>query len=120
MTCSADEHVAEALKDAGAEIHMMPYCNTSVDLQSVLQQLSDMHINEVLLETGATLSGAMLQAGLIDELVIYMAPVLMGNNARGLFALPGLDSMQDKIELDITEQRMVGQDMRITAKVRQH
>lgn len=119
MTCSADESVTQVLTDAGADIHMMPYCNTSVDLKSVLEQLSDMHINDVLLETGATLSGAMLQAGLIDELIIYMAPVLMGNNARGLFALPGLDSMQDKIELDIIDQRLVGQDIRITAKVRQ-
>lgn len=119
MTCSADEHVIQALKDAGADIHMMPYCNTSVDLKSVLEQLSDMHINDVLLETGATLSGAMLQAGLIDELIIYMAPILMGNEARGLFSLPGLESMQDKIELDIIEHRLVGQDIRITAKVRQ-
>ncbi|MDH5395936.1 MAG: dihydrofolate reductase family protein, partial [Gammaproteobacteria bacterium] len=98
----------------------MPYCNSSVDLTSVLQQLAEMQINDVLLETGATLSGAMLQAGLIDELIIYIAPVLMGNNARGLFALPGLEKMQDKIELDITEQRMVGQDIRIIAKVRKH
>lgn len=120
MTCSADEYAAEALKDAGADIYMMPYCNTSVDLESVLTQLSDMQINDVLLETGATLSGAMLQAGLIDELIIYMAPVLMGNEARGLFSLPGLDAMQDKIELDIIEQRIVGQDIRITAKVRKH
>ena len=119
MTCSADEQAAQALKDAGADIHMMPYCNTRVDLKSVLQQLSDMQINDVLLEAGATLSGAMLQAGLIDELIIYMAPVLMGNDARGLFALPGLESMQDKIELEIIEQRMVGQDIRLTAKVRQ-
>ncbi|MCW8900404.1 MAG: bifunctional diaminohydroxyphosphoribosylaminopyrimidine deaminase/5-amino-6-(5-phosphoribosylamino)uracil reductase RibD [Gammaproteobacteria bacterium] len=119
MTCSADEAVTQVLTDAGADIHMLPYCNGSVDLKSVLEQLSDMHINDVLVETGATLSGAMLQAGLIDEIIIYMAPVLMGNNARGLFALPGLDSMQDKIELDIIEQRSVGQDIRITAKVRQ-
>ena len=119
MTCSADEHIAQALKDAGADIHMMPYCNSSVDLKSVLQQLSDMQINDVLLETGATLSGAMLQAGLIDELIIYMAPVLMGNDARGLFALPGLESMQDKIELDIIDYRLVGKDVRITAKVKQ-
>ena len=119
MTCSSDEAVIQVLTDAGADIQMMPYCNTSVDLKSVLQQLSDMHVNDVLLETGSTLSGAMLQAGLIDELIIYMAPVLMGNNARGLFALPGLDSMQEKIELDIIEQILVGQDIRITAKVRQ-
>ena len=117
MTCSADEGIAEALKDAGADIHMMPFCNANVDLASVLQQLSDMQINDVLLETGATLSGAMLQAGLIDELIIYMAPVLMGNDARGLFALPGLETMQDKIELDIIDQRLVGQDIRITAKI---
>ena len=119
MTCSADKHVAQALKDAGADIHMMPYCNTSVDLVSVLQQLSDMQVNDVLLETGATLSGAMLQEGLIDELIIYMAPVLMGNNARGLFSLPGLETMQDKIELEITDTRLVGKDLRITAKVKQ-
>jgi len=118
MTCSTDEHITQALEDAGADIHTMPYCNTSVDLTSVLQQLSDMHVNDVLLETGATLSGAMLQAGLIDELIIYMAPVLMGNEARGLFALPGLDTMQDKIELDIIDQRSVGSDIRITAKVK--
>ena len=117
MTCSADEAIAQSLKDAGADIHMMPYCNTSVDLASVLQQLSDMQINDVLLETGATLSGAMLQAGLIDELIIYMAPVLMGNDARGLFALPGLESMQDKIEFEITDYRLVGKDIRMIAKV---
>lgn len=120
MTCSSDEYVTGALKDTGADIHTMPYCNTSVDLSSVLQQLSDMQMNDVLLETGATLSGAMLQAGLIDELIIYMAPVLMGNDARGLFSLPGLETMQDKIELDIIDQRLVGQDIRITAKVKMH
>ncbi len=118
MTCSADEHIAHALTEAGADIHMMPYCNTSVDLKSVLQQLSDMHINDVLLETGATLSGAMLQADLIDELIIYMAPVLMGNGARGLFALPALDKMKDKIELDIIDVRFIGKDIRLTAKVK--
>ena len=120
MTCSADEGITQVLKNAGADIHVMPYCNTSVDLASVLQQLSDMQINDVLLETGATLSGAMLQEGLIDELIIYMAPVLMGNDARGLFALPGLETMKDKIELDIVDQRLVGQDIRITAKVKMH
>ena len=120
MTCSENESIRQALIDAGADIHMLPSCNGKVDLTSVLQQLSDMQINDVLLEAGATLSGAMLQAGLIDEIIIYMAPVLMGNEARGLFALPGLENMQDKIELEIMEQRFVGQDIRITAKVKQY
>jgi len=117
MTCSADEAITQALTEAGADVHIMPYCNTSVDLTSVLQQLSDMEINDVLLETGATLSGAMLQAGLIDEIIIYMAPVLMGNDARGLFTLPGLETMQDKIKLEIMDQIVIGKDIRITAKV---
>jgi diaminohydroxyphosphoribosylaminopyrimidine deaminase/5-amino-6-(5-phosphoribosylamino)uracil reductase len=59
----------------------------------------------------------MLKAGLIDELVIYMAPVLMGDNARGLFHLPGLDSMEQKIQLNISDIRAVGQDWRIIAKL---
>jgi diaminohydroxyphosphoribosylaminopyrimidine deaminase/5-amino-6-(5-phosphoribosylamino)uracil reductase len=76
-----------------------------------------MEVNEVLVEAGATLSGAMLQAGLIDELVIYVAPILMGDDARGLFRLPGLETMQQKIGLDITDMRAVGKDWRITARV---
>lgn len=118
MTCSAEKNISQTLTDAGAEIHMMPYCDSSVDLKSVLQELAKLQINDVLLETGATLSGAMLEAGLIDELIIYMAPLLMGNKARGLFALPELESMSDKIELEISDQRMVGQDMRISARVK--
>ena len=117
MTCSEDEAAREALEHAGAEVNCLPFCNTTVDMQAVLDTLGEMEINEVLLETGATLSGAMLKAGLIDELVIYMAPILMGDNARGLFRLPGMDSMDQKIELTISDMRAVGQDWRITAMV---
>ena len=117
MTCSEDEAARERLEKAGAEVVSMPFCSEVVDLPAVLDKLGQLEINEVLLETGANLSGTMLQAGLIDELVIYMAPVLMGDQARGLFRLPGLDSMADKIALHIEEIRAVGQDWRIRAKV---
>ncbi len=120
MTCSEDEYAIEQLKNAGAEIHRLPYCNAHVDLKPLLRELAEMQINDVLLESGATLSGAMLQDGLIDELVLYIAPSIMGNQARGLFNLPQLQSMQDKIELDIIDQRIVGDDIRLTAKVRKH
>jgi diaminohydroxyphosphoribosylaminopyrimidine deaminase/5-amino-6-(5-phosphoribosylamino)uracil reductase len=59
----------------------------------------------------------LLKAGWIDELIIYMAPILMGDNARGLFRLPGIDSMEQKIELNISDIRAVGEDWRITATV---
>lgn len=117
FTCADDGRTAE-LESAGAKVHSMPFCASDVDLESVLDQLGEMEINEVLVETGATLSGGFLQAGLIDELVIYMAPILMGDSARALFHLPGLDSMEQKIELDVTDRRMIGQDMRITARVK--
>ena len=66
---------------------------------------------------GRDVNRAMLQAGLIDEVVIYMAPLLMGDAARGLFHLPGLERMEQRIGLEITDLRAVGQDLRITAKV---
>ncbi len=79
--------------------------------------LAQHQYNEVLLEAGATLGGSLLQAGVVDELVIYMAPHLMGSEARGLFNIPGLDKMADRIELEIKDIRAVGRDFRIMAKV---
>ena len=84
---------------------------------SLMAVLAQHQYNEVLLEAGATLGGSLLQAGVVDELVIYMAPHLMGSEARGLFNIPGLDKMADRIELDIKDIRAVGSDFRITAKV---
>ncbi len=107
-----------ALEQAGAEVVVLPYGVDAVDLDGVLQLLAERQVNEVLVETGATLSGALLRAGLLDELIIYMAPLLMGDQARGLFHLPGLDSMAQRVELEIADMRAVGRDWRITARPR--
>lgn len=113
MTCSDDEDAAAALEANGAEVVRLPLCSDVVDMGAVLDILGEMAVNEVLLETGATLSGAVLQAGLLDEIVIYMAPLLMGHDARPLFRLPGIDTMAERIELELLDQRMVGRDMRL-------
>ncbi len=90
-----------------------------VDLAALLVRLAQQcEVNEVHLEAGAGLSGAMLQAGLIDELVIYTAPILLGHHAKGLFDLPGLDCLAQKIALEIQDVRAIGQDWRITAHVK--
>lgn len=102
---------------AGVEILSLPGTPSSIDLGALMSALRDREINEVLLESGATLSGAMLRAGLIDELVIYMAPVLLGSNARGLFQLPELHRMDQRIALTINDIRAVGEDWRITARL---
>jgi diaminohydroxyphosphoribosylaminopyrimidine deaminase / 5-amino-6-(5-phosphoribosylamino)uracil reductase len=87
-----------------------------VDLTQLMVALAKRDINDVLIEAGAILNGAMLTAGLIDEVVIYMAPKIMGDSAKGLFHLPALQTMTDNIDLAITDIRAVGSDWRITAK----
>jgi diaminohydroxyphosphoribosylaminopyrimidine deaminase/5-amino-6-(5-phosphoribosylamino)uracil reductase len=114
-TCDEDDAI-ESLQNAGAEIIEVPAHHGSVDLSAVLDELGKEGFNEVMLETGATLSGAMLQADLIDEMIIYMAPTLMGDGARPLFRLPGVDNMKQKIDLDIHDVRSFGKDLRIIAK----
>lgn len=103
------------LEAAGAEVVSIPEQNGQVDLHAVMRYLARHEINEILLEAGSQLAGSMLQAGLLDELVIYMAPHLMGDGGKGLFHLPGLVQMQDRIELKIKDIRAVGRDWRITA-----
>jgi len=117
-TACDDEEQVELLNEAGADVVVVPAREDAIDLTELLHQLAALEINEILLETGATLSGAMLQAGLVDELIIYMAPHLMGNSARGLFHLPGLERMEQRIGLDIADIRAVGNDWRITATVK--
>ncbi len=85
-----------------------------VDLNKLLDALAAKEINEVLIEAGAELNGAFLAAGLIDEIVIYMAPKLMGDGGRGLFHLPELTTMAQNIDLEIKDIRAVGQDWRFT------
>ncbi len=117
MTGSDDDEARQKLQQAGATVVKLARDEQGVDLEAVLRELADREVNEVLLESGAVLSGSMLQAGLIDALVIYMAPVLMGDSARGLFHLPGLQHMKDKLTLHIDDMRAVGNDWRISATI---
>ncbi len=113
----------QALQAKGATIHFLQQAlekkasGPALPLSAVMQLMNTLQYNEVLLEAGATLTGAMLQAGFVDELIIYMAPNLMGSEARGLFNLPGLDSMKQRIDLQIEDIRSVGRDFRITARI---
>lgn len=116
FTAVTDETRFAPLQTAGAEVQILPRAQRGVDLSMVLAELARRQVNELHLECGATLAGAMLKAGYIDELVVYMAPLVMGDGARGLFHLPDLESMQQRLRLEITDVRAVGQDWRITAQ----
>ncbi|MFI0374796.1 MAG: bifunctional diaminohydroxyphosphoribosylaminopyrimidine deaminase/5-amino-6-(5-phosphoribosylamino)uracil reductase RibD [Candidatus Thiodiazotropha sp.] len=118
IICSDEQPVhGAALEAAGAQIVRLPGDKQRLDLHQVIRFLGEQEINEVLLESGATLAGAMLEQGLVDELIIYQAPHLMGNKGRGLFLLPGIARMADRIALQVTDLRQVGTDIRITAKL---
>lgn len=117
VTAADDNEYAEPLLAAGAEVMVLSAGPEAVDLAALMQDLGQREVNDVLVEAGATVCGALLRAGLVDELVLYLAPHLLGSGARGMFNLPGLESMRGRIALQIQDVRAVGQDWRITAFV---
>lgn len=109
--------ICHAQTDAPSDTETTSYLqvaqtSTGLDLNALVEMLArDYSCNDLLVETGATLAGAFVQAGLVDELWVYMAPKLMGSLARPLLELP-LDIMSDAIELKLTDVRQFGEDVR--------
>lgn len=114
VTGNHDHEKMDVLWKAGAQMLILPLKDGRIDLAHMLDELVRREINEVTVEAGQTLSGAFLQAGLVDELVIYLAPLLLGNKARGMFDLPELIAINGR-EIKIKEITMVGRDVKIRA-----
>ena len=112
---SAESARRAALEARGAEVCEVSADTQGVDLEAMLRELAAREINEVHVEAGARLSGALIAAGLADELLLYVAPSLLGDAGRGLFGLPGLERLSERVELDVREVRQVGRDWRILA-----
>jgi diaminohydroxyphosphoribosylaminopyrimidine deaminase/5-amino-6-(5-phosphoribosylamino)uracil reductase len=115
FTATEDPSRAEALAGTGVEIVHCAGENGRVDLARALLELGRRDINELLVEAGAGLSGALLEAGLADDIVLYLAPGLLGHNARALFELNGIHRLSDRIALKFEDVRLVGEDIRVTA-----
>lgn len=110
---------AIALSASGAQVLSLPGVDGRVDLSALLSWLAQhAQCNELLIECGATLAGSVLSEGLVDELVLYMAPTLLGSSARPLFELP-LDEMAQQYRLQLTDRRQLGDDLRLTLSCRQ-
>jgi len=89
-----------------------------IDLKATFAQLVSQHnVNHLWVEAGATLASSLIRADLVDELILYLAPKIMGSDGRGLLGALGLESMAEVIELDIQDVRQVGKDIRIVAKL---
>jgi diaminohydroxyphosphoribosylaminopyrimidine deaminase/5-amino-6-(5-phosphoribosylamino)uracil reductase len=83
------------------------------DLVQVMNWLAEQEINEIQVEAGPRLCGALMAAGLVDEVLVYLAPQLLGSGSRGSFDLPGLESMADRVNLEWVDSRRIGPDLRL-------
>ncbi len=107
-----------ALAESGAEVVVLPDAEGKVDLREMLRELARRELNEIHVESGNRLNGALLRANAVDELLLYFAPQLLGDAARGMFDLRELTSLDQRIELDVCDVQRIGIDLRILARVR--
>jgi len=114
-TEAADSERRARLEKTGAEVLVLPADKEGrVHLGELLKELARRECNEVLVESGATLSGAFMYQGHVDEIIVYVAPKILGSSARPLFELP-IERMGSMLPITITDMRAVGHDWRITA-----
>lgn len=109
---------AQALEARGAEVVKLPNARGKVDLAQLMQLLAARELNEVHVEAGSRLNASLIAEGLVDELVVYLAPHLIGDKARGMFDLPEIASLGERRALEIDDVHMIGTDIRIIARPR--
>jgi diaminohydroxyphosphoribosylaminopyrimidine deaminase/5-amino-6-(5-phosphoribosylamino)uracil reductase len=112
-----DRDRGATLRAAGAEVIALPDASGKVDLPAMMRELARRELNEIHVESGNRLNGALLRAGVVDELLIYLAPQLLGDAARGMFDLGVLTQLDQRVELRLQEVHPVGPDLRILARV---
>ena len=99
--------------DSSLEVVYLPATNGTVNLLDLMENLSQREINDVLVEAGPILSGSMLKAGIVDEVLLYLAPKFLGTEAQGMFSMPGLQSLNDCMHFELSEVRQFGVDLRV-------
>lgn len=111
-----DGKAVAALRAKGAEVVVIPNDDGKVDLAGLLGELARREVNELHVEAGHKLNGSLVAAGLVDELVAFFAPSLLGDAARGMVSLPELQDLAGRRVLEIRDVRMIGADIRVIAR----
>lgn len=106
-----------ALEKAGADTVIVPNDRGKVELLELMEELARRELNEIHVEGGTKLNGSLLQAGVVDELLVYLAPSVIGDSGRGMFDLPELTELARSTALKIREVERVGEDLRILASI---
>lgn len=117
IVCALEDRQKQAmLEDKGAEVIVIPNPANKVDLAALLNTLGERGINELHAEAGHKLNGSLIRERCVDEILLYLAPMLIGSQAQGLFNLPELENLSDSLSLDIRDMRMTGKDLRLVAR----
>ena len=118
VVAAVENHLLASIIEArGAEVIFLPNDAGKVDLQALMRELAKRGINELHVEAGFKLNGSLLREGLVDELLLYLAPGLIGDASRGLFDLPALEDLSGKRALQWRDVRQVGSDLRVVARL---
>lgn len=119
LVAAASEHRDRiaALQEKGAEVVVLPNAAGKVELPDLFRELARRELNEIHVEAGHKLNGSLLNEGMVDELVLYLAPNVIGDAARGMFNLPELTDLSGRRRLAIRDLRMVGNDIRVIARI---
>jgi diaminohydroxyphosphoribosylaminopyrimidine deaminase/5-amino-6-(5-phosphoribosylamino)uracil reductase len=112
-----DDAARQPLLDTGAHVVRVEHAEGVLNVRQALSDLADREVNDLLVEAGPAVLGHLLSQRLVDELVIYQAPHIMGSETRPMFATPEWTQLADRRTLDITDLRRIGRDIRITARV---
>ena len=112
-----DEVKIQALRARGVEVLVLPNPHGKVELPELLRELGRRGVNEVHVEAGTRLNGSLLREGCVDELLVYLAPSLIGDTGRGMFSLPEFTGLEQMIALSIREVSRIGEDIRVIARL---
>jgi diaminohydroxyphosphoribosylaminopyrimidine deaminase/5-amino-6-(5-phosphoribosylamino)uracil reductase len=115
-TANGDGARIRSLEADGHHIVVLPNAAGKVDLPQLMRALGERGLNEIHAEAGVSLNGSLLREGCVDELLLYVAPMLVGDVAQGLFKLPELASLNDAMRLRIHDARTIGEDFRLIAR----
>jgi diaminohydroxyphosphoribosylaminopyrimidine deaminase/5-amino-6-(5-phosphoribosylamino)uracil reductase len=113
---SADRAKVAALQAKGAEVVVLPNAAGKVELADLMRELARRELNEIHVEAGVKLNGSLVAAGVVDELLIYLAPSLLGDMGSGMFDLPSIARLDQKLPLRLVDVQQLGADVRVVAR----
>ena len=113
----SDKKRIAALEAAGAEVVIIPNERGKVELYELMEELARRELNEIHVEAGTKLNGSLLEAGVVEELLVYLAPRIIGDSGRGMFHLPELTGLSQTTALEIRGVERIGADLRILARL---